>query len=267
MVHPIQAALLGLVEGLTEYLPISSTGHLILASRVLGLRGDAVNSFSIVIQSGAIAAVCGLYWPRLRSMALGLLGRDAQGARLARNLAISFLPAAVVGLALHRWIRGELFLVRPVVVALAVGGIAMLAVDRWLRRGGEGAAALEDLTAGQAALIGAFQCLSLWPGMSRSMVTILGGVFAGLPAARAAEYSFLLALPTLGAATVFEAATGGAAIARDIGPLAIACGFGAAFGSACLAIRWLLGALRRVGLAPFGWYRLALAAVVWMVSA
>ena len=249
MMQPAHAVVLGIVEGLTEFLPVSSTGHLILASHVLGLRGEAVKSFEIVIQAGALVAVAWLYRHRLTNL------------RLGRNLLLSFLPAAASGWLLHRPIKALLFNPTMVAAALAAGGGLMLAVDR--RSRGPAGRGVDTLTAWEAALIGFWQCLSLWPGMSRTMVTIVGGLLVGLSPAAAAEYSFLLALPTLGLATLYEAALGGRALLQDIGAASIAAGFAVTVVVAAAAIRGFLRYLTHGGLAPFGWYRLALAGTVW----
>ena len=267
MISPLHALLLGVLEGVTEFLPVSSTGHLILASHLLGLGGEAVKTFEVVIQAGALLAVLALYRGRVGAMARGMAGRDASGRALAVNLAVSFLPAAAAGLLLHRAIKAQLFTDRAVVAALALGGMIMLAVDRWLRaRGRASGRSVESITWREALLIGCAQCLSLWPGTSRAMVTLVAGMLVGLPATAAAEYSFLLALPTLGMATLFDAATGGAALLRDVGALSLALGFGAAALVAGLAVRGFVRYLTRRGLAPFGWYRIALAAAVWLTE-
>ena len=265
---PIQAALLGVVEGVTEFLPVSSTGHLILVSRWLHLGGEAIDTFDVVIQSGALAAVAGLYRHQVASMWRGLRGRDALGRQLLGRLFVSFLPAAAAGLALHRMITAHLFGVRPVVMALALGGVAMIGVARRLAvRAPRPAKSLRSITLNDALLIGCAQGLSLWPGTSRSMVTMVAALLLGFSAPAAAEYSFLLALPTLGAATLFDAMRGGHVLWREAGGLSLACGFAAAAVVAVVAIRGLLCGLTRWGLAPFGWYRIGLAGVVWMVMA
>lgn len=259
-----QAALLGAVEGFTEFLPISSTGHLILVSAWLGLSGEAVKTFEIVIQAGALGAVLGLYRGRVASLWRGLFGQDAGGRRLLINLLISTAPALVAGALLHRAIKRQLFTVWPVVFALAAGGVIMLAADRWLRRRPKMAERpIGQLAIRHALLIGVLQCLALWPGTSRAMMTILGGLAVGLSPVAAAEYSFLLALPTLGAATIFDMARGGAALLQEIGAAALLGGFISAAAVAALAVRGLVRYLTRHGLAVFGWYRLALAAVIW----
>ena len=261
--EPLHAFLLGVVEGFTEFLPVSSTGHLILVTHLLGLSGDAVKTFEVVIQAGAVGAVAVLYHARLATMGRGLLGRDAAGRRLLVNLLLSFLPAAVAGVLLHRTIKAHLFTIGPVAVALAAGGVLMLGVDLWSRRARGLARVIESMTPREALLIGAAQCLALWPGTSRAMATIVAGLLLGFPATVAAEYSFLLALPTLGAATLFDAALGGRALLQETGILSVASGFLGAAGVAALAIRGFIQYLTQRGLAPFGWYRLALALVVW----
>jgi len=260
-----QAVVLGLVEVITEYLPVSSTGHLILTSSLLHLdhpeTKDALDAYLVVIQGGAILAVVFLYWERIVQMVRGVLGRDPDGVRLAANLVLAFIPAAVAGVLLHKTIKAVLFSDWPVVAALAVGGLWMI----WL--GGRRAGGKRDVTAisWQTALgIGLFQTLALWPGTSRSMVTIGGGMILGLSAVAAAEFSFLLGLPTLGAACVHDLAGnlrhGGPSMFDQLGAAPMALGFVVATVAAVLAVRWLVSFLTRHGLAPFGWYRLVLSA-------
>ena len=266
-----QAVVLGLVEGITEYLPVSSTGHLILTSSLLRLdrpeTKDALRAYLIFVQGGAILAVLGLYWPRIVQMTRGLLGRDADGFRLARNLGIAFVPAAVTGVLLNHTIKAMLFSDWPVLGALAVGGLWMI----WL--GGSGDHGHDDVAAisWQTALgIGLFQTLALWPGVSRSMVTIAGGMLLGVHAVAAAEFSFLLGVPTLGAACAYDlvsnlhgaAEAGHPSMFQQIGAAPALLGVSVATLSAALAVRWLLSFLTRHGLAPFGWYRLALSLVI-----
>jgi undecaprenyl-diphosphatase len=227
------------------------------------IRVGPIKTFEVVIQAGALVAVMVLYWPRVAALSRGVIGRDPAGWRLARNLLVSFLPAAVIGLLAHDAIK-RLFSVGPVVAALAVGGVAMLIVDRVVRPG-ESMRSLDDITVPQAALIGLAQCLSLWPGTSRAMVTIVAGLLVGLPPALAAEYSFLLAIPTLGAATALDAVSGGGQLWQEVGPISVALGFLTAAVVAVVAIRGFIRYLTRHGLALFGWYRLGLSAVVWWV--
>ena len=265
---PIFATVLGVVEGLTQFLPVSSTGHLILASRVLGLRGEAMKTFQVIIQAGALGAVLGLYRARVASMWRGLLGHDAGGRRLFVNLTVSFMPTAIIGAALHDAIKAQLFREWPVVWALALGGLLMIGVDAWYRRdGATRTRTVDSITIWEAFVIGCVQCLALWPGMSRAMVTLVAGLLLGLPATAAAEYSFLLAMPTIGAATLFDVISGGHALLQQVSFLSVVCGFAAAGVVAVLAVRGFLGYLTRHGLAPFGWYRLGVAAAVWAVVA
>lgn len=264
------AIVLGLVEGITEYLPISSTGHLIIAASLMGLddeaRKPAVDAFSIVIQGGAILAVLGLYRVRVWGMIRGVLGRDPAGLRLAINLVIAFVPAGVLGFLLDDWVEARLFNPGAVMAALALGGVYMLAVDRWSRSrpsvppdgAPDGLAALRP---DQALAIGLLQCVAMWPGTSRSMVTITGGMLTGLRPAQAAEFSFLLGLPTLGGATVYKALKNTDELA-SLGTPAIVVGVLVAAVSAAAAIRWLVAFLNRRGLALFAWYRFALCAAL-----
>jgi len=261
-----QAVLLGALEGFTEFLPISSTGHLILASRALRLQGEAVNTFEVVIQAGAVLAVLGLYRVRVAAMWKGWLGRDRAGLQLFRNLFLSFVPSAAAGLLLHDVIKGDLFRPWPVVWALAAGGAVMLGMDRWHRPAARGQRTIEQLGARDALLIGLAQCAALWPGMSRAMVTLVAGLLLGFRPVAAAEYSFLLALPTLGAATLFDAVTGGARLLEQVGRLSILAGFLTAWLVATVAIRGFIAYLTTRGLAPFGWYRLGLAALIVGIS-
>ena len=263
--------MLGLVEGITEYLPVSSTGHLILAASLMRLNHpdtkEALDAFIVVVQGGAILAVLALYWPRVLQMIRGLFGLDDTGFRLACNLGIAFAPAALAGLALAKPIKALLFGPWPVVVALAAGGAWMVWFGRRRHRESDDLATMSWQT---ALLIGVFQSLALWPGTSRSMVTIGGGMLLGLRAVPAAEFSFLLGLPTLGAACAHDlladvrqaATTGGPSTLARLGTGSVLLGIGVAAISAALAVRWLVGMLNRHGLEPFGWYRLGLSAVI-----
>ncbi len=261
-----QALILGIVEGLTEYLPVSSTGHLILTAWLLGLNDseaqrDAVNTFNIVIQSGAILAVLGLYRSRIAQMARGLMGRDPAGRSLAINVFLAFLPAAVAGPLLNDPIEAYLFHPWPVTGALFAGAWLMLAVGygrRFTNTEHKGRD-LEHVTWQIALLIGFGQCLAMWPGTSRSMITIVAALVLGLRPRAAAEFSFLLGLLTLGAATGYKTVFGGQQMLEQISPAAFAVGLIASTISAAIAVRWFVAFLTRHGLAPFGWYRLALA--------
>ncbi len=267
-----QAALLGLVEGITEYLPISSTGHLILTSSLLGFdrpdQRDALAAFEIAIQGGAILAVLGLYARRVAQMARGLAGRDPAGLRLSIHVALAFAPALLLGPLLDDAIERYLFRPVPVLAALFAGGLWMIWLDRG-RTPVQGAA-LESLTPRSAIAIGLFQCAAMWPGTSRSMMAIAGGVLLGLRARDAAEFSFLLGVPTLGAACAYKlvgnllesSRSGAPNLFETLGVGATAIGFAVAALAAALAVRWLVGFLERHGLAPFGWYRIALCVVL-----
>lgn len=256
-----QALILGLVEGLTEYLPVSSTGHLLVTQRLLGIgAGEAANAYAIVIQAGAIVAVFGLYRERIAQIARGAAGRDAAGRRIGLALLVAFVPAAVFGLLADEAIERHLFGAWPVVAAWAAGGLLILAIAPRIRPGrGSG---LEAVATRAALIIGIAQCAALWPGVSRSLATILGGLAAGLSLAAAVEFSFLLGLVTLGAATAYKALDSGAAMLQAYGAIELAIGFFAAWISAVLAVKWMVAWLNRRGLAVFGWWRLAAAAVV-----
>ena len=271
-----QAFILGLVEGITEYLPVSSTGHLLLAQRLLGIPSStASDAFAISIQGGAILAVLGLYRARVASMVRGLLGRDETGKRLALNLIAAFVPAAVLGLLLEKIIKkylfaGEAWGLWPVVAAWFVGGIAILAVSWWRKRKDDSPRAglsLEQLTLRMAVIVGVAQCLAMWPGVSRSLITIVGGVLVGLSLPAAVELSFLLGVVTLSAATAKDAWDNGTEMLAAYGPVPLAIGFFAAWVSAVLAVRWMVGYLNRHGMEIFGWYRvlLAIAVTAWLL--
>jgi undecaprenyl-diphosphatase len=257
------AILLGIVEGLTELLPVSSTGHLILVDAWLHHEGDAAKTLDVVIQLGAVLAIALYFRAHLVDHGRGLLARRAESVRLASSLVLAFLPAAVVGLLFHRWIKAHLFGPMPVAAALAVGGVLMLVVERW-QRTHPGERGIEQVGWKRALWIGACQCLALWPGASRSMTTIVGGQLGRLDTRTAAEFSFLLALPTLGAATVYDLYKGGRVLlAMPGGGAALAVGTAVSFGVTWLVVAVFLRYVGRVGMAPFAWYRLALAGLVF----
>lgn len=254
---------LGMVEGITEYLPISSTGHLIFVSHWLGASDEGAKSFDIVIQLGAVLAVLVHYRALLGERLRGLLQNDPVSRRLFAALVVAFLPAATVGFLLHKPIKEHLFGPIPVAVALVVGGVVMIGVER-LRgvraiRGEEGT---EKVTLRRALLIGIGQCFSLWPGASRSMCTIVAGQLTGLSTRTAAEFSFLLALPTLGAATLFEGYKGRHDLLSSVGTVQVAVGLLVSFLVAWAVIAGFLRYLQRRGLEPFGYYRIALGILV-----
>lgn len=258
-----QAFVLGLVEGITEYLPVSSTGHLLVAQRLMGIAADrASNAYAIAIQGGAIAAVLVLYRHRLGQVSRGLIGRDPSGARLALSILVAFLPAAVAGLAFDDLLERYLFGPLPIAAAWAAGGLLLLAVSSRLTPGGS---RLETVSIRAAVIIGLCQCAALWPGVSRSLATILAGVSVGLSVPAAVEFSFLLGLVTLGAATSYKAIESGPAMLEAYGVAEIAAGFLAAWVAAMLSVFWMVQWLERRRLAVFGWWRLiAAGAVVWL---
>ncbi|MEO8179270.1 MAG: undecaprenyl-diphosphate phosphatase [Deltaproteobacteria bacterium] len=258
-----QALLLGLIEGLTEYLPVSSTAHLLIAQRWLGIESSAAaNAYAIVIQAGAIVAVLGLYRRRVGEIVLGVVGRHESGRRLLLGLLVAFVPAAIIGFVFDKPIERVLFGPWPIVVAWSIGGILLLVISPRLRaRPGY---ALEQLRPSAALWIGLAQCAALWPGVSRSMATILGGIAVGLSLGSAVEFSFLLGLLTLGAATSYKALSSGALLLHTYGWPPLIVGFLSAWVAAVLAVRWMVNWLNQRGLGVFGWWRLIAAALVTM---
>lgn len=261
------AIILGIVEGLTEYLPVSSTGHLILVSQLLGETSEAAKAFDIVIQLGAILAVVVHYRRLLGARLAGLLRRDIAAIRLATALAVGFVPAAAIGFLFHKLIKEKLFGSIPVAIALFAGGVLMIVVERVrARKQIKGLVGLEHVTPGRALVIGLGQCFSLWPGSSRSMCTIVAGQAAGLSTGTAAEFSFLLALPTLGAATVYEGLKSRHELASSVGGAPFWTGMLVSFLVAWGVIAVFIRYLQRRGLEPFGYYRIALSLVVLWVA-
>ena len=269
----LHALVLGIVEGLTEFVPVSSTGHLILVSAWLDAgvtpeRKAANDAFDIVIQAGALLACIGYYAPLLIKRGKGLISSDhtarQQAQRLVTGLAVAFAPVVVVGLLFRKQIKALLFGPAPVAVALAIGGVAMIGVELWFRRRPPTTGQLVDLTPRSALVVGLFQCLSLMPGTSRSMATLVGGILTGLDRKSAADFAFLLAIPVLGAATAYELLKEWRILVEGIGPQAIAVGLAAAFIAGWASISVFIRILSRVGLIPFGVYRLIAAVVVWM---
>lgn len=255
-----QALILGLVEGLTEYLPVSSTGHLLVTQRLLGIPStEASNAFAIAVQAGAILAVLGLYRRRCGEMLVGLVGKNPAGARLALRVFVAFLPAAFLGFLFDEMIEKWLFGMWPIVGAWAVGGIVILVLSRRLQKSG---LELDGLTVRGAVIVGLCQCVALWPGTSRSLATILGGLAAGLSMTAAVEFSFLLGLLTLGAATAYKALGHGKEMIEAYGVLPVALGCVAAWLSAVLSVRWMVRWLSSRGLSVFGIWRLVAAAGV-----
>lgn len=281
---PWQAFILGIIEGITEYLPVSSTGHLLVAQHLMGIGTQtplgkaAADTFAICIQGGAILAVVGLYYKRVLQMIMGVLGKDPEGLKLAVSIMVGFMPAAVIGLLANDWIEAKLFGMWPVIAAWVVGGVLILAASWWSKRRplkGSGLSLLE-MTWKMALIIGLLQCVAMWPGTSRSLMTIVGGLLVGLSLGAAIEYSFLLGVVTLTAATAkkalwkvhdldaaYDVWFGGAKLMwNHYGAVPLLVGVIAATVSAALAVKWLVTYLQSHGLAIFGWYRIALGLVI-----
>lgn len=265
-----KAAVLGLVQGLTEFLPVSSTGHLIIANGLLGTEGENWKAFDVFIQLGAILAVCWEYRRRLLRSVGGLALGDAAAWRFWILLGIAFLPAAVVGLAAHHAIKAYLFSPEygpyTVMTALVLGALVIFWVERWYRRrqehgGAPAVQAIAEVTPKQALQVGLAQVLSLIPGTSRSGATIIGGMVFGLSRQAATEFTFFLAIPTMFAATAFDLFKSRAALSvADVVPFAV--GFGVSFVSALLVVRWLLRYVAHHDFRGFAWYRLGLGAAI-----
>lgn len=262
----VTAILLGLLEGLTEFLPVSSTGHLILAQALFGYDPDEWSQFNIVIQLGAIAAVIVTYRKLFWFTGIGLLRGKGESVRFVRNILLGFLPAAVIGLFAKDAIDAMLGSPTVVATALVIGGIAMLALERNVRPQED--AGVSELSMRTAMLIGFAQCLAMIPGTSRSGATILGALALGVGRRTAAEFSFFLAVPTmLGAATV-KILDDPALLAGEaaIGWGEIAAGFLSSFVVAMIVIRAFVAYVSRRGFAPFAWYRIVVggAALAWL---
>lgn len=261
----LQSLILGLVEGLTEYLPVSSTGHLIITQYLLGIgKSNAMDAFEICVQGGAILAVLGLYRRRVTEMILGLFGKNPAGLQLLINMIVGFLPAMVIGLLCNKLIKSYLFNAETVCVTWALGGIVILLYVRARAKNGKGfeGKSLEELSWKGALGVGFMQCIAMIPGTSRSLMTMLSGLCAGLSVAAAVEFSFLLGLITLGAATVHDAYKHGGEMMTEIGWEPLVAGTLMAWASAIVAVKWMVGYLNRHSLSLFGWYRLAAAAVM-----
>jgi undecaprenyl-diphosphatase len=255
-----KAAVLGVVEGLTEFLPVSSTGHLIVAGRVLGFGSPA---FEVVIQLGAMLALTWVYRSRLLALAVDSTRRPV-ARLLVLKIAVAFFPAAVIGFLFHHWIEERLFRPEVVAASLALGGLVILGVDGPGR--GLGLDDLERMTFGQAIGVGIGQTVSMVPGVSRSGATIVSGMLAGLSRRAALDFSFLLALPTMYAACLFSLWKARDQLLGD-GAVPLAVGLLAAYVSALVVIRGFLRLVGTHSLRPFGWYRIAAGAAVvgWLV--
>ena len=258
----LTAVLLGIVEGITEFIPVSSTGHLILASEIFGYDAKTWAVFNVVIQLGAILAVVVQYWRTFWAVGMGLLRREVLAFRFVANLLVAFLPSVVLGLAFKDQIH--VMLGSPMVVAwaLIVGGIAILMVERFARPGEY--QGLGQLPMRQALGVGVLQCLAMVPGVSRSGATIMGALAMGIERRTAAEFSFFLAIPTMLGASTLELWDNRAELAAGTGPVGwshIALGFAVSFVVALAVIRLFVAYVSRTGFAPFAWYRIAAGAL------
>jgi len=258
-----KAAIMGVVEGLTEFLPISSTGHLILAASLLNFTGDKVKVFEIAIQTGAIFAVILVYWQRLRDTAKGL-GSDPRARRFTLNVLIAFVPAVVLGLLFGKAIKAHLFTPTVVASAFIVGGLIIL----WAERRPASAVRIQqvdDMTPWDALKVGLVQCLAMIPGTSRSGATIIGGMLLGLSRKAATDFSFFLAIPTLIGAGAYSLYKERAALsAADLPVFAVGLVF--AFFSALLCIRWLIRYVSTHDFTIFAWYRIAFGVIVLLTA-
>lgn len=248
----VQATVLGIVEGATEFIPVSSTGHLILAGDWLGFNDERAKTFDIFIQLGAILAVAWLYRDRVARLAR-IWGEAPEDRRLIVNLLLAFLPAATVGFLTHHWIKAYLFSPLVVAVALVVGGIAILAIEALHTR--VRVPAMDDIPHRTALGIGVAQCLSLIPGISRSGATIMGGVALGLSRTAATEFSFFLAIPVMLAATTFDLVKSQSALSVADVPI-FTVGFVTSFVSAVLVVKLFIRYVSNHSFAVFAWYRI-----------
>lgn len=252
------AVLLGALEAATEFLPVSSTGHLILASTVLGFEGVGANVFKVAIQLGAVLAICVLYFTKLWGVLMGVIRKDAGAWRFMLAVLIAFLPAAALGAVLHGFIKDTLFNPMVVCVALVVGGFAILLAERFAPK--PKVFAVEEMTWLTSLKVGLCQCMALVPGVSRSGATIMGSLLMGLERKVATEFSFFLAIPTMLGATVYDLYKNRDVLSLDDMTL-IAIGFVTAFVVALLVVRWVVGFVSRHGFAPFAYYRIALGSI------
>jgi undecaprenyl-diphosphatase len=259
----LDVIILGIVEGVTEFLPVSSTGHLILASELLGYEPERWKVFNIVIQLGAILAIVVLYWRTLWAVAQGLLRRDPVSWRFLRNIVLAFIPAVIIGLTLHKQVEAMLGRADIVAWALIAGGVAILVIERLVKH--PRFVGVAEIPAKSALGIGLMQCIAMIPGVSRSGATIMGALAMGVERRTAAEFSFFLAIPTmLGATTLELYKNRGMLDAHQLTDIAI--GFVVAFVVAMAVVRAFVGIIGRYGFAPFAWYRIVAgsAALVWL---
>lgn len=257
--------LLGIIEGLTEFVPVSSTGHLILLSELLGFTGEGSAAFKIAIQLGAILAILVAYWRRFWNVGQGLLRADRDSIRFTRNILIGFLPAMVIGAFAYEGIRVLLQSPMTVAVALILGGIAILVIERMVKH--VTVESVEAMPLKTAIGIGMVQCLAMVPGVSRSGASIMGALLMGVERKTAAEFSFFLAVPTMIGATVYALWSDREVLTLD-DLNAIAIGFTVAFLVALVVVKAFVAIVGRFGFAPFAWYRIAIGSValVWLLA-
>ena len=262
----LTAVVLGIVEGLTEFLPVSSTGHLIVTGSLLGYTGEQAKTFEIVIQAGAILAVCWEFRAKLARVLRGLF-TDRGAQRFAANLVIAFLPAAVLGLAFGKAIKAHLFAPVPVACAFIAGAFVIIWAERRQKSRPETVriASIDDMRWSDALKVGCAQALALFPGTSRSGATIIGGMLFGLSRVAATEFSFFLAIPTLLAATFYSLWKDAALIGAQ-SSAAFGVGFVVAFISAFACVRWLIRYVAHHDFIPFAWYRIAFGVVVLLTA-
>jgi undecaprenyl-diphosphatase len=260
--------ILGIVEGVTEFIPVSSTGHLILASALLGYNEAQWATFNVVIQLGAILSVVVLYWRTFWAVGLGLLRWEAQSVRFVRNILIAFLPSAVIGLLIHKQIEMMLGSAELVSVALILGGIAILIIERTVKKAD--IVGVSEIPLSRVVGIGFIQCLSMVPGVSRSGATILGALSLGVERRTAAEFSFFLAIPTMVGASTLELVKNREQLlsGTGVGLDSIALGFVVSFVVAIIVIKAFVQFVSRHGFGPFAWYRIVAgtAALVWLMA-
>ena len=262
----LTALVLGIVEGLTEFLPVSSTGHLIVSGSLLGYTGDQAKVFEIVIQAGAILAVCWEYRVRLLAVVAGLAS-EPRAQRFAVNLVVAFIPAAVLGLAFGSVIKAHLFAPVPVACAFVLGALVILWAERRqkARPNAIRITSVDDMRWPDALKVGLAQALALIPGTSRSGATIIGGMLFGLSRTAATEFSFFLAIPTLFAATGYEVLKNrDLLVAHDLPAFGV--GFVASFVSAFICVRWLIRYVSHHDFIPFVWYRIAFGALILVTA-
>lgn len=257
------AVLLGIIEGLTEFLPVSSTGHLILAGELVGFTDNSSIAFKIAIQLGAILAVLLVYWQRFWAVGMGLLKAQPGAIAFTRNILLGFVPALLIGVVAYDAIRAAMQTPEIVAIALIVGGIIILALERIVKN--VRFHSVEDIPFGTALSIGLIQCTAMLPGVSRSGATIMGGLMMGVERKTAAEFSFFLAVPTMMAATVYALWRDRALLSADDLDM-IAIGFTAAFVVAVIVVKAFVALVGRYGFAPFAYYRIIVgsAALLWL---